>query len=194
MKLFGPLYERALRWAQHPRAPRFLGALSFAESSFFPVPPDVMLVPMALAQPQRAWALAWLTTWTSVLGGLMGYGLGWLARTSIEPWLLASHYAAAYQQAVAWFGRWGALTVFVAGFSPIPYKIFTIAAGSLAMPLLPFVAASFVGRGARFFLVAALLRWGGTRLQARIRHHIDHLGWAMVVLAVLAGIGYALLR
>ena len=76
MRLFAPLYERALRWARHRHAPRYLAALSFAESSFFPVPPDVMLAPMALANPQQAWRLAWLTTWTSVLGGLAGYLIG----------------------------------------------------------------------------------------------------------------------
>ncbi|MGQ9724098.1 MAG: YqaA family protein [Tepidimonas sp.] len=189
---FGPLYDRVLQWARHPRAPRYLGILSFAESSFFPVPPDVMLAPMVLAQPQRAWALAWLTTWASVVGGLAGYGLGWVAFASIEPWLLASHYAAAYQQAVAWFEQWGALAVFVAGFSPIPYKIFTLAAGSLSMPLLPFVAASLVGRGARFFLVSALLRWGGARMQAQLRRHIDRLGWATVALATAVVLIWAL--
>lgn len=192
MKLFGPLYDRALRWAQHRHAPRYLGVLSFAESSFFPVPPDVMLAPMALARPERAWALAWLTTWTSVAGGLLGYAIGWLAFASVEPWLRASDYWAAYQQAVAWFGEWGVLAVFIAGFSPIPYKMFTIAAGTLAMPLLPFAAASLVGRGARFFLVAALMRWGGARMQAQLRRHIDRIGWATVALVAAGAAVYAL--
>lgn len=192
MKLFEPLYDRALRWAQHRHAPRYLGALSFAESSFFPVPPDVMLAPMALARPERAWALAWLTTWTSVAGGLLGYAIGWLAFASVEPWLRASHYWAAYQQAVAWFGEWGVLAIFIAGFSPIPYKVFTIAAGTLGMPLLPFAAASLVGRGARFFLVAALMRWGGARMQAQLRRHIDRIGWATVALVAAGAAVYAL--
>ncbi|MCX7814096.1 MAG: DedA family protein [Tepidimonas ignava] len=186
MHLFAPLYERALQWARHRHAPRYLAVLSFAESSFFPVPPDVMLAPMALAQPERAWRLAWLTTWTSVLGGLAGYLIGWLAMASIEPWLLASRYAAPYQQAVAWFQTWGVWAVFIAGFSPIPYKVFTIAAGALAMPLLPFTLASLVGRGARFFLVAALMRWGGARMEPLLRRHIDRIGW-VVVAAVTVG-------
>ncbi|TSE27880.1 YqaA family protein [Tepidimonas aquatica] len=193
MRLFAPLYERALRWARHRHAPRYLAALSFAESSFFPVPPDVMLAPMALANPQQAWRLAWLTTWTSVLGGLAGYLIGWLAMASIEPWLLASRYAAPYQQAMTWFQTWGVWAVFIAGFSPIPYKVFTIAAGALAMPLLPFTLASLVGRGARFFLVAALMRWGGARMEPLLRRHIDRIGWAVVaVVAVGATLTYAL--
>ncbi|TSE37829.1 SNARE associated Golgi protein [Tepidimonas fonticaldi] len=191
MRLFAPLYDRALTWARHPRAPRYLAALSFAESSFFPVPPDVMLAPMALAQPQRAWSLAWLTTWTSVLGGLAGYLIGWLAFAALEPWLRGSSYWPAYQQAVAWFDAWGAWAVFIAGFSPIPYKVFTIAAGALAMPLLPFALASLVGRGARFFLVAALMRWGGARMEPLLRRHIDRIGWAVVALvAVGAAVAY----
>ncbi len=178
MRLFAPLYERALQWARHQHAPRYLAALSFAESSFFPVPPDVMLAPMALAQPQRAWALAWLTTWTSVAGGLLGYLIGWLAFAGLEPWLRASSHWPAYEQAVAWFSQWGVLAVFIAGFSPIPYKVFTIAAGTLAMPLLPFAAASLVGRGTRFFLVAGLMRWGGARMEAQLRQHIA-AGWRL---------------
>lgn len=192
MKLFAPLYERAMRWARHPHAPRYLGALSFAESSFFPVPPDVMLAPMALAQPRRAWSLAWLTTWTSVAGGLFGYAIGWLAFASLEPWLRTTSYWSAYQQAVAWFGDWGVLAVFIAGFSPIPYKVFTIAAGALSMAVLPFTLASLVGRGARFFLVAGLMRWGGARMEAQLRRHIDRLGWATVALVAVGAAVYAL--
>jgi len=189
--MFRQLYDRALGWARHRHAPRYLAAISVAESSFFPVPPDVMLAPMVLAQPQAAWRLAWLTTWTSVLGGLIGYGIGAFAFTAIEPWLLASRYAAAYQQAVAWFGQWGVWAVFVAGFSPIPYKVFTIAAGALSMAVLPFTLASLVGRGARFFLVAALLRWGGARMEAQLRRHIDRVGWAIVALVVVGAAAYA---
>ncbi len=93
---------------------------------------------------------------------------------------------------MAWFGEWGVWAVLLAGFSPIPYKVFTIAAGALSMALLPFTLASLAGRGARFFLVAALLRWGGERMQTQLRRHIDRLGWATVALAVAAGTLYAL--
>lgn len=186
MKLFSPLYRRAMAWSRHPRAPWYLGGLSFAESSFFPVPPDVMLAPMALANPPRWWRLALLTTLASVLGGLAGYLIGYFALDAIQPWLQESSYWPAYQTAVEWFGKWGFWAVFVAGFSPIPYKVFTIAAGALSMALLPFTLASIVGRGLRFFLVAGLMAWGGARMEEALHRYVDRLGWA-VVLAVLVG-------
>ncbi len=193
MKLFAPLYERAMSWARHRHAPWYLGGMSFAESSFFPIPPDVMLIPMSLAHPDKAWRLAWITTLTSLAGGLFGYAIGAWAFASIEPWLQSSHYWPAYSQALAWFEEWGVIAVLIAGFSPIPYKVFTIAAGVLSMALLPFAVASFFGRGARFFLVAGLMRWGGARMEAQLRRHIDMIGWASVALvAVGAAVYYAL--
>jgi membrane protein YqaA with SNARE-associated domain len=190
MKLFSPLYRRAMVWSRHPRAPWYLGGMSFAESSFFPVPPDVMLAPMSLANPARAWRFALLTTVASVAGGLFGYLIGLFAIDAILPWLATSRYWPAYETAVAWFGRWGFWAVFVAGFSPIPYKVFTIAAGALAMPLLPFALASFVGRGLRFFLVAGLMAWGGARMEALLHRYIDRLGWATVAALVLAALWF----
>ena len=105
--MFTALYDRVLSWSRHPKAPAFLGTLSFAESSFFPIPPDVMLAPMCLARPRRSFWYATLTTVTSVLGGLVGYLIGRLAFSSIEGWLLASAYAPAFEQAVASFDRYG---------------------------------------------------------------------------------------
>lgn len=187
MKLFSALYERVIRWSRHPHAPRYLAALSFAESSFFPVPPDVMLAPMTLASPQRGWWFAFLTTIASVLGGLAGYAIGWFAIDAVEPLLREHGYWEAYQTANEWFARWGFAAVLIAGFSPIPYKIFTIAAGALQFFLPGFVIASFVGRGSRFFLVAALLIWGGERMERHLKRHIDTLGWATVA-AIAVGI------
>lgn len=186
MKIFSPLYRRALAWSRHPRAPWFLGALSFTESSFFPIPPDVMLAPMSLAAPEKAWRLALLTTLTSVAGGAFGYAIGLFAMDALQPWLLASRYWPSYLLAVELFGRWGFWAVFIAGFSPIPYKVFTIAAGALSMAFLPFILASFIGRGARFFLVAGLMAWGGKRMEEKLHRHIDRLGWAIVALVLLA--------
>ncbi|MDO8299039.1 YqaA family protein [Lacisediminimonas sp.] len=185
MKLFSPIYRRAMAWSRHPHAPWYLGAMSFAESSFFPIPPDVMLAPMCLADPRRAWFLALLTTLTSVAGGLFGYAIGYFAMDALLPWLQASSYWPAYQIAVDWFQRWGFWAVFIAGFSPIPYKVFTIAAGALSMLLLPFTLASIVGRGLRFFMVAGLMAWGGARMESLLHRYIDRLGWAMVGLVAL---------
>lgn len=190
MKIFSPLYERAMRWSRHPRAPWYLAGLSFAESSFFPIPPDVMLAPMALASPRRAPWFALLTTLASVAGGLLGYLIGYFAFDAIQPWLRDSSYWPAYEQAVRWFEQWGFWAIFVAGFSPIPYKVFTIAAGVAAMPLLPFALASLIGRGGRFFLVAGLMAWGGERMEGVLRRYVDRIGWATVVAVALGVLAY----
>ena len=186
MRLFSPLYARAMQWARHRHAPIYLGTMSFAESSFFPVPPDVMLAPMCLARPERAWRFALITTLTSVAGGLAGYAIGYFAFEAIAPWLQTTKYWASYQTAVQWFNDYGFWAVFIAGFSPIPYKVFTIAAGALSMALTPFILASLIGRGARFFLVAGLMKWGGARMEAALGRYVDRLGWATVALIAVA--------
>ncbi|MDH5325739.1 MAG: DedA family protein [Gammaproteobacteria bacterium] len=185
MKLFSPLYERAMRWAAHRHAQWYLAVLSFAESSFFPIPPDVMLAPMALANTRRAWYFASLTTVTSVLGGVLGYLIGAFAFDVIEPVIITWGYMEKYQLAVNWFTDYGVWVIFIAGFSPIPYKVFTIASGVVAMAFVPFLLASILGRGARFFLVAGLMVWGGSKMQEVLNRHVDRIGWATVVLAVL---------
>ena len=186
MKFFSALMDRVLGWSRHPKAPAYLGALSFAESSFFPIPPDVMLAPMVVARPERAWYLAALTTITSVAGGLAGFFIGVFAFDAIEPVLHDFGYWEKYQHAKEWFLEWGFWAVLAAGFSPIPYKVFTIAAGTMAMPLLPFTVASAIGRGSRFFLVAGLLYWGGEKFEKTLRRYVDIIGWAVVALLVLA--------
>ncbi|HKK05153.1 MAG: DedA family protein [Gammaproteobacteria bacterium] len=184
MRWFSPLYERGMRWAGHPHAPRYLFALAFAEASFFPLPPDVMLAPMALATPARAWRFALIATTASVLGGVLGYLIGHFAFELVEPLLHQWGYWESYQRAAQWFDRWGFWAVFLAGFSPIPYKVFTIGAGVAAMSVLPFLVASFVGRGGRFFLVAGLMAWGGERMENLLRRYIDRIGWLLVIVAV----------
>ena len=173
-------------WVGHRHAPWYLGVLSFAESSFFPIPPDVMLAPMALAKPEHAWRFALLTTLTSVLGGILGYIIGLFLFELVEPLLHQLGYWDGYLAAKMWFDEWGFWAIFLAGFSPIPYKVFTIAAGTISMALLPFVLASVIGRGARFFLVAGLMRWGGARMEQVIQANVDRLGWLTVVLALVA--------
>lgn len=186
MRLFGPLYDRVLGWAAHPKARWYLGGLSFAESSFFPIPPDVMLAPMALARPVDAWRLALLTTLASVAGGVLGYLIGYFALDLVEPWLVSAGYWDGYLQVRGWFQTWGFWAVLAAGFSPIPYKVFTIAAGTLGMFLPVFMLASIIGRGGRFFLVAGLIRWGGAPMEARLRRNVEFLGWLFVGLLLVA--------
>lgn len=184
MKLFETLYDKTLLWSQHSHAPKYLCGLSFAESSFFPIPPDVMLMPMSLAKPEKAFYLAWLTTLFSVLGGVLGYLIGYFAMDLLTPSLESMGYMPKIEQAKMWFNEYGVWIVFAAGFSPIPYKLFTVTAGATAMSILPFIMASFIGRGLRFFLVAGLMKWGGVRLQEQIRKWIDILGWLFVILVV----------
>jgi len=193
VKLFSILYEKVMDWSVHRHAPRFLVGLSFAESSFFPIPPDVMLAPMALAEPKKAWRLALLTTIASVLGGLLGYLIGVYAFEAIEPWLRDLGYYPKYIQAKGWFDEWGFWAIFLAGFSPIPYKVFTITAGAISMALVPFAVASVIGRGARFFLVAGLMAWGGQRMEAGLRKYVDRIGWGVVAVIILAIALYKLL-
>ncbi len=188
MRLFGPLYDRVLAWSAHRHAERYLGALSFAESSFFPIPPDVMLAPMCLADRTRAWRFATVTTLTSLAGGIAGYAIGYFSLEAIEPWLHDMGYWSAFLKGRQWFDEWGVWAVFVAGFSPIPYKIFTISAGAAALNLPGFVIASLIGRGARFFLVAGFVVAGGERMASALPKYVERIGWAVVLLAVIAGV------
>ena len=185
-RFFSRLYDRVLNWSRHPHAPRYLVALSFSESSFFPIPPDVMLAPMVLAQRTKAWYFASLTTVASVVGGLAGFAIGMIAIDSVLPVIERFGYMDEFNRAQDWFVEWGFWAILAAGFSPIPYKVFTIAAGAMSMMLLPFVAASTIGRGARFFLVAALIFWGGESFEQSLRRSIDVLGWLLVALGLVA--------
>ncbi len=191
MKIFTHLYDKVLRWAENPRALRYLCVMSFSESIFFPIPTDVMLAPMVLSKPDKAWFLALVTTITSVLGGIVGYYLGYyLFESLIQPHLVSWGYQALYQQTYHWFNEYGIWVVFIAGFSPVPYKVFTITAGVMQLAIIPFVFISFISRAGRFFLVATLMRWGGSNMKDRLRDYVDAIGWAVVILVG----GYLLYR
>ncbi|PHS71278.1 MAG: hypothetical protein COB22_07160 [Cycloclasticus sp.] len=190
--MFKRLYNQVLSWAAHPKANRFLFALSVAESSFFPIPPDVMLAPMCLAKPSKGFQLALLTTVGSVIGGVLGYLIGMYSFDLVEPIIETLNYSQELEEVKTWFAEWSFWAIFVAGFSPIPYKLFTIAAGMLGMLFIPFVLASIIGRGARFFLIATLVFYGGENLRDKLEEYIESIGWGVVVLVVSGLIIYKL--
>jgi len=183
--IFRVLYDRSLALAGRPAAERWLWLLGAAEAVFFPVPPDVMLAPMCLARRAQAWRFAAGCALASFAGALIGYGIGHFSAAWAEPFVTTGRYAASWDALVAAFAAYGVWYVLVAGFSPIPFKVFTIGAGLLQMPILPFMAAVLLSRGARFMLVAALIYAGGEAAAAKLRRWIDTLGWIVVVLAVV---------
>jgi membrane protein YqaA with SNARE-associated domain len=200
MKLFGPIYERALAWARNPHAPALLTGLSFAEAVFFPVPPEVMLAPMALSQPRRAFRFASLSLLGSLAGAVLGYALGHYAYELVKPlfvslgWIDRIDAQVEYLRGIAADSPWKTFWILVlAGFTPIPLKFFTWASGIVGVPLLPFMASMAVGRGKRVYLVAAAIRLGGERAEAALHRWIEPLGWIATAL-LLAGIGYLVWR
>ncbi|MEO8743217.1 MAG: YqaA family protein [Lysobacteraceae bacterium] len=195
MKLFKPLYERALRWSVSPRAPWYLLALSFCEAIFFPIPPETMIAPMALAKPHRAFHFALISLVGSLLGAVVGYALGHYAYELIKP-LLTEHMREAIDLWVGtlrtdmrehWLEMLGTLTV--AALQPvIPMKFVTWAAGIVGIPMLPFLACITVGRGKRVFLLALAIRIGGERAEKALHRWIEPIGWiALLLLAVVIG-------
>ncbi len=150
--LFRSIYDKMIQWSGHKKAPYYLAGVSFIESSVFPIPPDVMLIPMVISRPMKAWEYAFITTLFSILGGLLGYAIGYFAFEWIaEPFITMMGYEASYNKVVKWFAEYGIWIIIAGGFTPIPYKIFTIAAGMTEMFLFPFLIGSCIGRALRFF-------------------------------------------
>ncbi|WP_242108321.1 YqaA family protein [Luteimonas aquatica] len=200
MKLFAPLYERALAWARHPRAPSLLAGLSFIEAIVFPVAPEVMLAPMCLAQPRRGFWFATLSLAGSLAGAVIGYLLGHYAYEAVKPllqtlgWIDRIEAQVAYLREVVAQSPWKAFWILViAGFAPIPLKIFTWASGIVGVPWLPFLASMAVGRGKRVFLIALAIRLGGERAERALHRYIEPIGWGALVL-IAAGIVYVAFR
>lgn len=186
MKLFAPMYEKALAWSKHPRAPAFLGGLSFIEAIIFPVPPEVMLAPMTLAQPMRWARFATISLFWSTLGALVGYAIGMFAIDLAEPVLRDLGYWDKFiegTQAARDHGFWFLL---IGGFTPIPFKLFTLASGAVGMPMLPFLAGAIIGRGKRVYLVAGAIRLGGERAEQWLHRNVERVGWAALAVLVVA--------
>jgi len=185
-------YDWVLGWAERPGGVWALTGISFAESSFFPIPPDILLIPLCLSAPKRAFWYAGLCTAASVAGGMLGYGIGFLFFESVGGGIIEFYGLAEFFERVGGFySRYAAGFVVVAGFTPIPYKVFTIAAGFFEVNFPIFVAASMVGRGGRFFLVAALLRFFGEPMKDFIDRYFN---WLTVALGVLFVGGFAVIK
>jgi membrane protein YqaA with SNARE-associated domain len=186
------LYDWCIKAAHKPHAMWTMGAISFAESSFFPVPPDVMLIPMALARPERAYAMAAWCTAASVAGGLVGYAIGALLYDSVGAWLIHLYgYEDKVETFRAYYAEWGAWIILLKGFTPIPFKIITITSGFAGYNLWLFLLFSIITRGARFFLLAFLLHRYGDRARHIIEKRLGlwvTLGAAVVVSGVVAAL------
>lgn len=200
MKLFGPLYERTIALARHPRAPSYLVALSFVEAIIFPVMPEVMLVPMCVGKPRRAFWFATLSLFGSMVGAMVGYYLGHYAFEALKPAFAAIGMLHGIESGIDIVQEkmaespWAVFTFLVlGGFMPIPMKVFTWASGIVGVPLLPYFASMLIGRAKRVYLLALLVRAGGERAEATLRRYIEPVGWAATVL-VVGLIGWLVVR
>jgi membrane protein YqaA with SNARE-associated domain len=179
------LYDWVIRLASSPYALPAMGAVAFAESSFFPIPPDIMLIPMVLANRRRAFTIALVCTVCSVLGGLLGYAIGYSFFETIGAWLVKTYgLQAGLDQFRASFAKYGTWVILVKGLTPIPYKLVTIASGAAHFDLFTFVWASIVTRGVRFFAVSALLWKYGEPIRAFIERRLTLVTWLFLIALV----------
>jgi len=191
LKIFGPLYERALTWARHRHAPAYLTGLSFVEAIIFPIMPEVMLAPMCVGAPRRAFWFATLSLIGSMAGALVGYALGHYAFEALKPVFAAMGMLAGIESGIATVqakmaeSPWAVFTFLVlGGFMPIPMKVFTWASGIVGVPMLQYVLSMLIGRGKRVFLLALAIRIGGERAEATLRRYIEPIGW--IATAIIA--------
>jgi membrane protein YqaA with SNARE-associated domain len=174
-----------MRLAQHRHAIPAMGVVSFAESSFFPIPPDVMLIPMVLANRRKAFTIAAVCTITSVLGGLLGYAIGYYFFETIGAWVVKTYgLQAGLEKFRHQYAEWGVWVILIKGLTPIPYKLVTIASGAAHFDLFTFVWASIVTRGARFFIVSALLWKYGDPIRTFIEKRFTLVSWAFLIALV----------
>ena len=187
MRFIHLLYNWTMQLANNPRAIWLLGFVSFIEAIFFPIPPDVLLIPMILANIKRAWLYAFVTTITSVIGGLVGYAIGYLAYEQIaEPLLLSLGKQAAMSLFSSSINENGFLIVLTAGISPIPFKVVSVMSGFTQMPVFVFLLSALLGRATRFFIVATLLKYYGEAIKSFIE---TYLGWLFLVFIAFIVLG-----
>jgi membrane protein YqaA with SNARE-associated domain len=188
MNIIRSVYDWTLRQADKPYAQWILFAVAFAESSVFPLPPDILLLPMCIAQRAKALRFALLCTIGSVLGGLLGYAIGALLFETLGKWVVDTyHLQAAFDKFHAGFNEWGVWIILAKGLTPIPYKLVTIASGVAQFPLVPFVLASIVTRGLRFFIVAVLVMKFGAPIQTFVE---KYLNWVALGLLLSIAFGF----
>ena len=182
------LYDWCIAAAEKRHAAWIMGAVSFAESSFFPIPPDAMLVPISLARPDRAYYYATICTVTSVLGGIVGYLIGWLLYDSVGTWVMQVYgYGDKVEAFRAQYAEWGAWIILLKGLTPIPYKLVTITSGFAGYNFLLFVLFSVITRGARFFLLAFLINRYGPQARAIIEKRLG-LATTLFLVALIGGV------
>jgi len=185
------LYHWTLSWADHPNAGRALFAIAVIEASVFPIPPDILLIALALGRPEASFRFAALSTAGSVVGAAIGYAIGMFLFTAVALPVMEFYNAMdTFHQVQQWFVEYGVVMILIAGFSPVPFKVFTIAAGAFGLSFPAFLAAALVSRGTRFYLEAALLRWGGARLRGWVEQYFE---WLTVAVAVAVIGGFVLL-
>lgn len=191
MKIFGPLYERTLSWARHKHAPAYLTGLSFIEAIIFPIMPEVMLAPMSVAQPRRAFWFATLSLIGSMAGALVGYVLGHYAFEALKPLFATLGMLPAIESGIATVqakmveSPWAVFTFLVlGGFMPIPMKVFTWASGIVGVPMLQYIPSMLIGRAKRVYLLALAIRIGGERAEQALRRYIEPIGWIATVIVV----------
>ena len=188
------LYNKTMALAGHPQAIFLLGAVSFIEASFFPIPPDVMLIPMVLMNPSRAWLFALVATAFSVLGGIFGYIIGTFSYEHIaEPLLYSLGKEAQMIDFSNKYNEIGFWAVITAGISPIPYKVVTIMSGATNLNFAVFLGASMASRGVRFFVVAGLLHFYGHEIRDFIERYLNWVFMLFVILLVVGFIGFKLI-
>jgi membrane protein YqaA with SNARE-associated domain len=200
LKIFQPLYDKAIAWSRHRFAPAILCGLSFFEAIVFPVMPELMLAPMCVAQPRRGFWFAGMSLFFSMLGAVVGYYLGHYAFEVVKPMFAAIGLLPGIESGIAALqaemvkSPWAVFSFLVlGGFAPIPMKVFTWASGIVGVPMLPYLASMAVGRGKRVFALALLVRLFGEKAEAMLRKYIEPIGWvAMVLLAGL--VAWLLLR
>ena len=175
--LFIRSYDVVMLWAKSKYAVIMLSIVSFVESFIFPIPPDLLLIPLSISNPKKAYYFALHTTIFSVLGGVIGYLIGvYLSDLFLSTlgWIFDKN---SVEITIAWMTEWGVMVVLISGFSPIPYKIFTVASGATGLAFIPFLIASFLGRGMRFFLIGFIISKGGDNLEKKLRKYVEVIGW-----------------